>query len=173
MVDQVTGEWTLVPHTPQDIEAVREKCRALVRRKAAVAGGFAAIPIPGVDIVSDVSMFAKVVDDINRTFGLSEEQVARMEPSLQVIAQQAALAAGGMMVGKSVTHRLVMAVFKRIGKRLVTKQVAKFVPFAGQLTAAAIGFAAFRKMGYQHVDACAKVARQLLDARAKGAAAAV
>lgn len=165
MDQTIAGEWTLVPESPRDIESLREQCRLLVRRKAAVAGGLAAIPIPGVDILSDVSLFAKLVDEINRTFGLTEEQVARMEPSYRVIAEQAAIAAGGMMVGKSVTNRLVMAMFKRIGMRLATKQVAKVVPFAGQLTAAAIGFAAFRKMGYQHVEACAKVARQLLDAR--------
>lgn len=165
----LAGEWTLVPDTPGDIDALSERCRALVRRKATFAAGMAAIPIPGVDIVSDMSMFAKVVDEINRTFGLTEEQVSRLEPSFRVIAYQAALGAGGMMVGKTVTRRLLTAVFKRIATKVVAKQAAKVVPFAGQLTAAAIGFTAFRKLGYQHIDACAQVARELLAARAMAA----
>lgn len=163
----MAGEWTLVPDTPRDIAALREQCRALVRRKAALAAGMAAIPIPGVDVVSDVSMFAKLVDQINHTFGLTEEQVSRLDPSFRAIAYQAALGAGGMMVGKTVTRRLLTAVFKRIATKVMAKQAAKVVPLAGQLTAAAIGFAAFRKLGYQHIDACAKVAQDLLDAKAK------
>jgi uncharacterized protein (DUF697 family) len=170
MVEQaIAGEWTLVPETPRDIEALREKCRALVRRKATLAGGIAAIPIPGLDIVTDMSMFAKVVDEINRTFGLTEEQVSRLEPSFRIIAYQAALGAGGMMVGKTVTQRLLTAVFKRIARKVVVKQAAKVVPFAGQLTAAAIGFTAFRKLGYHHIDACAKVAQELLAAKTASA----
>lgn len=166
MVEQATaGEWTLVPGTPGEIDALADKCRALVRRKATMAAGMAAIPIPGVDIVSDMSMFAKVVDEINRSFGLTEEQVSRLDPSFRVIAYQAALGVGGMMVGKTVTRRLLTAVFRRIATKVVAKQAAKVVPFAGQLTAAAIGFTAFRKLGNQHVDACAKVARELLNAR--------
>jgi hypothetical protein len=39
--------------------------------------------------------------------------------------------------------------------------VAKFVPLAGQVASAAIGFALFSKMGYQHVEACAKVAQEM------------
>ena len=43
--------------------------------------------------------------------------------------------------------------------------IAKVVPIAGQVASAAIGFALFRKMGYQHVEACANVARELQKAR--------
>lgn len=162
---QVAGEWTLVPDTPSEVEALREKCRALVRRKAAMAAGMAALPIPGVDVISDVSMFAKLVDDINQTFGLTEEQIGRLHPRFRVIAYQAAVGAGGMMVGKVITKHLILAVFKRIGMKLAAKQAAKVVPFAGQLTAAAIGFTAFRKMGYQHIEACVTVSQELLKAK--------
>lgn len=161
------GEWTLVPDTPRDIEALREKARALVRRKATYAAGMAAIPIPGVDIATDIGMFAKLVDEINQSFGLTEEQIAKLDPSYRVIAYEAAMGAGGMMVGRAITKRLVTAVLKRVAAKLAAKQAAKIVPLAGQITAAAIGFTVFRKMGYQHVDACAKVAQELLAAKAK------
>jgi len=68
---------------------------------------------------------------------------------------------GGMLVGKLVTKALVLQLFKRAGVKIAAKTVAKVVPIAGQLASAAIGFALFRKMGYQHVEACAQVAREL------------
>jgi len=46
----------------------------------------------------------------------------------------------------------------------VARQATKLVPLAGQLASAGIGFFAFRQIGYQHVDACAKVVQELLGA---------
>jgi hypothetical protein len=39
------------------------------------------------------------------------------------------------------------------------------VPVAGSAVSAAIGFVMFRQLGYQHVEACARVARELIPAR--------
>lgn len=165
MGDKTAGEWTLVPGTEGDIEALREQCRKMVRRRAVMAAGVAAVPIPGVDIVTDVGLFAKVVEETNRTFGLTEEQVGRLHPSMRTVAYEAALGGGGMLVGRMVTRQLVLRMLKRFGKRLAAKSAAKVVPLAGQVTSAAIGFAVFRRMGYEHVEACARVARELLAAR--------
>jgi hypothetical protein len=55
--------------------------------------------------------------------------------------------------------------FKKSGLKLAAKSVAKFVPFAGQLASAAIGYTLFQKMGNQHVEACVKVAQQVAAAR--------
>ncbi|MEO5932712.1 MAG: hypothetical protein ABIQ08_04055, partial [Duganella sp.] len=60
--------WTLVPGTVRDIDAVRERCRKLVRRRAMVSAGVAAVPIPGLDVVSDLRLFALLIDDINHEF---------------------------------------------------------------------------------------------------------
>lgn len=165
-MQQNQGEWTLVPDSQRDVDALREKCRALVRRKAALAAGMAAIPVPGMDVVSDVTLFARLVTDVNRSFGLTEGQVERLHPRLRVIAYQAAAGVGGVLVGKIVTRQLVLGLLKRVGMKLAVKQASKVVPLAGQITAAAIGFTVFRKLGYEHVDACAATARELLLARA-------
>ena len=39
--------WTLVPGSAHEIAAVRERCRQLVRRRAMLSAGVAAVPIPG------------------------------------------------------------------------------------------------------------------------------
>ena len=68
------------------------------------------------------------------------------------------------MVGKLVTKELLFQLLKRSGMKVLAKSAGKFVPVAGQLASAAIGFAMFRKLGYEHVEACAKVARTLAKA---------
>ena len=156
--------WTLVPGTARDIDAVRERCRKLVRRRAMVSAGVAAVPIPGLDVVSDMRLFAQLIDDINHEFGLSDEQIERLQPKFRLIAYEAAVGVGGMLIGKVVTRELVTRLLRRSGMKVVARQAGKMVPLAGQLAAAGIGFFAFRQIGYQHVDACAKVAQQLVTA---------
>lgn len=156
--------WTLLPASPRDIDTVRERCRGLVRKRAMLSAGMAAVPIPGLDIISDLRLFASLIDDINQEFGLSEQQIERMQPKFRLIAYEAAIGVGGMLVGKLVTREVVMQVLRRTGFKAVARQAGKLVPLAGQLASASIGFFAFRQIGYQHVDACAKVAQELLSA---------
>jgi len=152
----------LVPSNDLELERVRERCRKLVRSKALRSAGMAAIPIPGVDLVSDLTMFANVIEEVNLAFGLTPAQIERLQPRLKIIAYQAIGSIGGMMVGKLVTRELVMQILKRSGAKLAAKSATKIVPIAGSVAAAAIGFVLFRQMGYQHVEACAKVAREVV-----------
>ncbi|KQV59083.1 MULTISPECIES: hypothetical protein [unclassified Duganella] len=161
------NDWTVLPSTEADIDAVRERCRRLVRRRAAVSAGVAAVPIPGIDVVSDLRLFTQLIDDVNHEFGLSPDQIDRMQPKLKLIAYEAVISLGGMLVGKVVTRELVGAVLKRSAGKIAVKQAGKLVPIAGQIASATIGFFAFRQIGYQHVEACAKVARQVIAAHAK------
>lgn len=160
---QPTGkfELELMPASGEAVARVREQCRALVRKRAAVAAGVAVVPLPGVDVLSDLTNFAVLVEEINKSFGLSQAQIERLNPELRVIAYKAAAAVGGMLVGKIITRELVLKVLKKSGVKLAAKSVARFVPLAGQAASAAIGFALFTRMGYQHVEACVKVVEQV------------
>ena len=158
-------DWTLIPGNHQDIEHVRESCRRMVRRRAAISAGVSAIPLPGIDVMSDLSLFALLVDDVNKAFGLTPAQIERLQPKYRLIAYEAAVGMGGMMVGKLITRELVLQLFRRSGIKIMAKTAARIVPLAGQVAAAAIGFGVFRQLGYQHVEACAAVARELIVAR--------
>lgn len=162
---KVDDGWELLPSSATDIAEVRERCRRLVRRRAALSAGVAAVPIPGLDIVSDMKLFTQLIDEINSAFGLTPEQIERMQPRFRMIAYEAAVSVGGMLVGKLITRDLIFKLLAKSGKKLVARQASKVVPLAGQVASAAIGFFAFRQIGYQHVDACAKVAGELLAAK--------
>jgi uncharacterized protein (DUF697 family) len=161
MKNTTMSEWTLMPASGDEIARVRERCRRLVKKRAAISAGVAAVPLPGVDMLSDLATFSLMVEEINRAFGLTPAQIEQLNPRLRVVAYEAAAALGGMMVGKIVTRELVLQLFKRSGLRLAAKSVAKVVPLAGQIASAAIGFALFQQMGYQHVEACVKVAQEV------------
>jgi uncharacterized protein (DUF697 family) len=154
------SDWGVIPDDPGEIDSVRARCRSMVRRRAAIAAGVSSVPIPGVDVVSDLSLFKKLVEDVNHAFGLTPDQIDRLQPRYKLIAYQAAVGIGGMMVGKLITRELLIMVFRKMGMKMLTKSAARVVPIAGQIASAAIGFAVFRKLGYQHVEACAAVARQ-------------
>ena len=158
-------DWTLIPDTPKHIEDTRERCRRLVRRRAVISAGVSAVPIPGVDVVSDLTLFKKLVDDVNSAFGLTPEQIDRLQPSHTLIAYSVAVGVGGVMVGKLITRELLMQIFKRVGLKYMAKSASRFVPIAGQMASAAIGFTMFRKLGYEHVEACAQVANELIVVR--------
>jgi uncharacterized protein (DUF697 family) len=162
------SDWTLIPGSEQAVSTVRERCRRLVRRRAAMAAGFSAVPVPGLDLVSDMSLFTKLIDEVNSEFGLTEKQIQRLQPKYRMLAYEAAIGVGGMMVGRLVTRDLMLRLFKKVGVRIASKTAAKLVPVAGSVVSAAIGFAVFRKLGYQHVEACAKVAEKLNQARTVG-----
>ena len=47
-----------------------------------------------------------------------------------------------------------------VGMRLTTKQAVKYVPLAGQVAAAALGYTALRYLGEQHIRDCVRVLRE-------------
>lgn len=150
-----------VPVTGPEIEHARQRCLKIVKKRAAISAGVAAVPMPGMDILADVTGFTVLVDEVNKEFGLTQKQIERLTPRLRRIAYEAAASVGGMMVGKLVTRGLVMRLFKRSAGKMAAKSTVRIVPLAGQLASAAIGYALFKKMGNEHVEACARVAREL------------
>lgn len=159
------AEWHVVPSNTLELEEVSKKCRRLVIRRAALSAGVSAVPIPGLDIVTDLGMLSKLIDDINREFGLSPAQIELLRPQARIATYQAIVGTGSLLVGKLITSGLVLRLVKRLGVKMVVKRTAKFVPIAGTLVSAALGFAVFRTIGNQHIEACAIVAAELVSLR--------
>jgi len=157
-----TSEWTVVPATTREIDAVVRHCRRLVSRRALVAAGAAAVPLPGVDWVTDVAVLVRAIPEINEAFGLTPEQIERLAPDRRVVVYKAISAGGGMLIGKLVTRDLVVQLLRFVGVRLTTQQAAKYVPIAGQAVSAALTYSALRYVCEQHIQQCVSVSRQLM-----------
>ena len=159
-----------VPVSGAEIDITRTRCLALVKKRAAISAAVAAVPVPGLDLLADITGFAALVDQINAEFGLTQKQIERLHPRMRVIAYKAAASVGGMLVGKLVTRGAVARLFRVVAGRMAVKTTAKMVPLAGQIASAAIGYTLFKRMGAQHVEACVKVVQELERAESAGEA---
>ena len=154
-------DWEVLPAEGNDLQAVAERCRKMVRRRALLAAGVAMVPLPGLDWLTDVGVLVNVLPQINAAFGLSPAQIERLAPDRRIVVYKAVSAGGGMLIGKIVTRELVMTMLRLVGVRLTTQQAAKFVPVAGQAVSAALTYSALRYVCEQHIRQCIEVARQL------------
>ena len=164
------SEWAVVPASPREIEAVVRHCRALVNRRGLLAAGVSAVPLPGLDWVTDVAVLMRLIPEINHAFGLTPEQIERLAPDRQVVVYKAISAAGGLLIGKLVTRDLVLRALRLVGVRLSAQQAAKYVPIAGQAISAALTYSSLRYVCEQHIQQCVAISRELM-LPAPGAAA--
>lgn len=155
-------EWVVMPGTPAQIEAAARECRRMVNRRSLFAAGVAVIPVPGVDWLTDVGVLLKLIPDINRSFGLTPEQVERLSPDRRLVVYKALSAGGGLLIGKLITREVVLQALKIVGVRLTTQQAAKYVPLAGQALSAMLTYSALRFVCEQHIRQCMAVAEQLM-----------
>jgi uncharacterized protein (DUF697 family) len=154
-------EWDVVPSTPAQIEAAARAARRLVSRRALLAAGVAVVPIPGIDWATNVGVLVQLLPDINRIFGLSAEQVARLAPDRRLVVFKAITTGGGLLVGRLVTRELVLSMLRMVGLRLSAQQAVKFVPIAGQGLSAVLTYGALKYVCEQHIRQCMAICEQL------------
>ncbi len=140
------------------LAAAVQRSRKLLNRRAMVAAAASAVPIPGLDWAVDAALLSKLIPEINREFGLTPQQLDQLDPKKREQVQKAVALVGSVLVGKLISRDLVIKAASKIGMRLTTKQLAKYVPFAGQMVSAAVGYAALRYLGEQHMKDCIQVA---------------
>ena len=145
---------------PQLIAAI-QRSRRMLGRKALIAAAASAVPIPGIDWAADAALLGRLIPRISAQFGLSVTQIEGLAPHQRERIQQAAAAAGALLVGKLVTRELLIKLARHAGIRLTAKQATKYVPIAGQVVSAAIGYAALRALGELHIRDCVMVAQSV------------
>ena len=142
------------------LEAAVKRSRKLLNKRALVAAVASAVPVPGLDWAVDAALLSKLIPEINREFGLSPAQLDQLDPKKREQVQKAATLVGSVLIGKFISRDLIIKATTKIGMRLTTKQLAKYVPLAGQIVAATVGYAAIRYFGEEHMKDCIRVARQ-------------
>ena len=133
------------------------RSRQLLQKRAVVAGIAGAVPLPGLDWAVDAAMLARLLPKINAEFGLTPQQIDKLDSKEKERVQKAIAMAGSVIIGRVVTRDLILRFARAVGLRLTTAQVSKYVPIAGQLVSGALGYAALRYLGEQHIRDCVKV----------------
>jgi len=142
------------------LQAAVRRSRKLLNRRAMVAAAASAVPVPGLDWAVDAALLSKLIPEINKEFGLTPQQLDQLDPNKRDQVQKAVTMVGSVLIGKLISRDLVIKAATKIGMRLTSKQLAKYVPFAGQIVAAAVGYAAIRYFGEEHMKDCIRVAQQ-------------
>ena len=149
----------MLPKSLTELDKIRASCKAMVRRRAATSGGMSLIPIPGVDIAGDVGLLLQLIPAINQKFGLTPEQIEELDPRHKVLIYAMLKKVGSDLAGRAITRQLAVSALKKVGVRLATKQVLRYIPFAGQAVAAALSVTAMMYLGNSHIDACYEIAK--------------
>lgn len=140
--------------------AAVQRSRRLLHRRALVAAAASTVPVPGLDWAVDAALLSRLLPQISSEFGLSAQQLDQLDPEKREKVQKAVALVGSVLIGKLITQELVLRAARTVGVRLTTKQLAKYVPIAGQAVSAAIGYATLRYLGEQHMQDCIRVVKE-------------
>ena len=163
---QIRPFWRAQPHKPPvapaspQVQAATQRARKLLKKRAAVAAVASAVPVPGLDWAVDAALLSRVLPQISAEFGLSHEQLDLLDPKKREQVQKAVAVVGSVVIGKLVTRELALKAAGGLGVRMTTRQLSKYIPFAGQVVAATLGYATVRFLGEQHIRDCIKVAQE-------------
>jgi uncharacterized protein (DUF697 family) len=142
------------------LTAAVQRSQRMLHRRALVAAAASTVPVPGLDWAVDAALLSRLLPQISAEFGLSAEQLDRLDPEKREKVQKAVALVGSVLIGKFITQELVLRAARTVGLRLTTKQLAKYVPIAGQAVSAAIGYATLRYLGDQHMRDCIRVVQE-------------
>ncbi len=143
------------------IESLRKDCRSMARRRAALAAATSLIPIPGIDLATDLTLMARLIDRINEHFGLTEAQIGRLSRQRQALVYRLLAGAGGTLAARLTTPMLIGRIVRVVGLRLTTMQAARLVPITGQLVAAGIGYWSVNTVAMRHIEHCERIVGEL------------
>ena len=143
-----------------ELAAAVQRSRRLLHRRALVAAVASTVPVPGLDWAVDAALLSQLLPQVNAQFGLTPAQLDQLDPHKREQVQKAVTLVGSVLIGKFITKELVLRAARAVGLRLTTKQLAKYVPLAGQAVAAAVGYTTLRYLGEQHLRDCVQVVQQ-------------
>jgi hypothetical protein len=138
-------------HDPQ---AVAQRCRQMVTRRALLAAGVAMVPVPGLDWLTDVGLLVGCCRASTPPSASAPEQIERLAPDRRIVVYKAISAGGGLLIGKVVTRDLVLRHAQAGGRAPDHAAGGQVRALAGQAVSAALTYSALRYVCEQHIQQC-------------------
>lgn len=145
----------------QELDAAREECHELVRKKARWSGLAAMVPVPLLDVAAQVRLLSRLLPEINRRFGLSPEKIREMPTAQRERAQWHLRNRQPGFFGIVATSLLLRRSLRTQLPRVVTTQLAKFVPLTGSAVAGVMGYQVLRRIADNYVEECYEAGRAI------------
>ena len=150
-----------IPSTEKEFAEAKSAARYVIAKYTTGSCLASAVPIPGTDIVADLFCTVNMLEEICKIYGLSEGQIAKVDPKKRAIISEVIIKGGSLAVGKAITKDLVLAILKTMGKRMTAKQVTKYVPIIGQITSVAVAASIMWTVGEKQIRDCIKIAKEI------------
>lgn len=141
--------------------ALRRECRAMARRRALLGAVTSLIPVPGVDLATDLALMTRIIHRINEHFGLSEAQIGRLSTERQAMLCRLLAGAGGTLAVRLTTPQMLVRIVRLAGVRLTAMEAVRLVPLAGQIVAAGIGYWSVNTVAMRHIAQCERIVAEL------------
>lgn len=145
----------------QDLDAIRQDCLRLVRRKARWSGLASIIPLPLFDIAAEARLLSRLLPEITSRFGLSPEKIRQMPTAQREQVHWHMRHRRPGFFGLVATRMLLRRSLQGQLGRLLTTQLAKFIPGAGSLVAGVMGYQVLQRIAEQYTDDCYEVGRAI------------
>jgi len=153
----------MLPRDHNELNRIRVECYWIVTQRAALSGGAALVPLPGVDIAADIGLLLQLIPEINRRFGLDPSQIDQYDIQTKMFIYNLIINMGATIAGQVITKELILILFKKVGVRVTAKQVTKYIPFVGQAVAGILSFTAMKLLCDHHVNECYSIVKTYID----------
>ena len=145
-------------YSEQFLEEKHKACAQSIKIAASLAAANALNPIPGVDLAVDIGVLLKLFDNIRTSYGLNDDRLGILKNSNVAVMAQLA-----NEIIRLLSREGIMMLLQRFALSEGIKEVARYVPFVGQLLAASVGFGITYKAGQYYHDECCRLAREVLE----------
>jgi uncharacterized protein (DUF697 family) len=154
----IKSEWEIQLYsnimTKIEAENIKKDCKKLTTKAALLSAGGGAIPLPGVDIGTDIAILIRILPKISNRFGLSKKQIDELDERKRLLIFKAIKTVGAELVGRVITKDILITILKRMGIKITSRQIAKYIPILGTLISSGISYASMKIVTNMHINQC-------------------
>ena len=145
----------------KEAELIKKECKKLSTKASLLSAGGGAIPLPGIDIGADVAILLRVLPKISKRFNLSQEQIDELDEQAKLLVLNAIKRAGAELIGRAITKDILISILKRMGIKIASEQIVKYIPLIGTLISAGISYGSMKIITYMHIKQCYDVVAEV------------
>jgi len=137
----------------ENLEQKKKACQSLITRYACLAATNALNPVPGVDVSVDLGIIMQLFSKLRSTFALNDSTLKEMSIVVPLANN----------IIKFATKEGILILLKNFATKMTVKEVAKYIPFIGQVVTIVVGYTIVKAAGESYLDDCYKLAKQIFE----------
>lgn len=138
--------------TISQINAKEKEARQLVKKKSLYSSVAAILPIPFLDIGTDMKLMRDMSSNVEEIFGLEHEEVNSTVDD----QKERLLVMGTSFLSEFIGNRMVRFMGRRVVKGGL---ILRLIPFFGKLISGVISYYMMKRLGNVHVNRCVRIAK--------------